>query len=71
MFDSGRESYWLWCRSAAAGPWRVFLFDGIRDLTEFEIVIAVPRERESRPAPQAPVALQLSMPGQHRFKIGE
>jgi len=45
--------------------------DGIRDLTEFEIVIAVLRERESRPAPQAPVALQLSMPGQHRFEIGE
>jgi hypothetical protein len=23
--------YWLWCRLAVAGPWRVFLFDGIRD----------------------------------------
>jgi hypothetical protein len=38
---------------------------------KFAIVIAIARERESRPAPQAPVALQLSMPDRHRFEIGE
>jgi hypothetical protein len=40
-------------------------------LTEFEIVIAIPCERKSRPAPQAPIALRLSMPDQHRFEIGD
>jgi hypothetical protein len=38
---------------------------------EFAIVIAIPRERESRPALWAPVALQLSMPDRHRLEIGE
>jgi hypothetical protein len=38
---------------------------------EFAIMIVIPRERESRPAPQAPVALQLAMSDRHRFEIGE
>jgi hypothetical protein len=38
---------------------------------EFAIVIVIPRERESRPARQAPVALQLSMPHRHQFEFGE
>jgi hypothetical protein len=36
-------------------------------LKEFAIVIAIPREQESRPVPQAPVALKFSMPHRHRF----
>jgi hypothetical protein len=38
---------------------------------KFAIVIAIARERKSRPAPQAPVALRLSLPDRHRFEIGE
>jgi hypothetical protein len=40
-------------------------------LMKFAIVIAIPRERESRPAPQAPVAPQLSTSDRHRIEIGE
>jgi hypothetical protein len=38
---------------------------------KFAIMIAIPRERESRSAPQAPVAQQLSMPNRHRFEFGK
>jgi hypothetical protein len=38
---------------------------------ECAIMIVIPRERESPAAPQAPAALQLSMPDRHRFEIGE
>jgi len=38
---------------------------------KFAIAIAIPRERESRPAPQTPVAPQLSTSDRHRIEIGE
>jgi hypothetical protein len=38
---------------------------------EFAIVIAISRERESRPAPEVPMPLQLSMPDRYRFEVGE
>jgi hypothetical protein len=38
---------------------------------EFAIAIAIPRRRENRAAPEAPVVLQLAMPDRHRFEIGE
>src|ERR1700685_1168754 len=38
---------------------------------ELAIVTAIPRERQSRPAPLASVALLLSMPDRHQFEIGQ
>jgi hypothetical protein len=38
---------------------------------EFAIVIAIPRERGSRPVPRAPVAPKLSMPDRHQFEMDE
>ena len=38
---------------------------------KFAIMIAIPRERGSRSAPQAPVARQLSMSNRHRFEFGK
>src|SRR5580704_11751532 len=37
----------------------------------FAIAVAVPRERESQPAPGASLVLKLSMPNQHQFEIGK
>jgi hypothetical protein len=40
-------------------------------LTEFEIVIAIPRERETDRRFRRLLLLRLSMPAQRRFEIGE